>query len=266
MGNRAVITEDINGIGIYLHWNGGKDSVNAFLTYCKLRGFRADDYGMARLTQVICNFFGGGLSVGIDLCKNLDTDNGDNGTYIIKNWEIVDRLYFDGEEQTGYNLDEFLQAIDEAQPENERLGSYLTSKPVSIGELKIGDKVVFIDDLHGTPTEGIVSGFGESGKVVNGTDVSGIPYINRYSTDSPESNINNYLHKYDIRLAAKEETEKPEITINEELNGIEIKFNSIPTQETREALKTNGFRWNRKKAVWYAKYTPERLGFAKQTL
>lgn len=42
MGNRAVITnydhekgETIkpNAIGIYLHWNGGMDSVTAFLTY-----------------------------------------------------------------------------------------------------------------------------------------------------------------------------------------------------------------------------------------
>ena len=37
MGNRAVITTkenmDNNGIGIYLHWNGGRDSVRAFLKY-----------------------------------------------------------------------------------------------------------------------------------------------------------------------------------------------------------------------------------------
>ena len=40
MGNRAIITTkkdfDNNGIGVYLHWNGGRDSVQAFLTYCKL--------------------------------------------------------------------------------------------------------------------------------------------------------------------------------------------------------------------------------------
>ena len=67
MGNRAVITTvdgwKNNGIGIYLHWNGGKDSIEAFLKYCKLRGFRNGDYGMARLTQVIANFFGGELSI-----------------------------------------------------------------------------------------------------------------------------------------------------------------------------------------------------------
>lgn len=68
MGNRAVITtsKDVevdksNDIGIYLHWNGGRDSVEAFLTYCRISGFRPpehDCYGWARLCQVIANFFG----------------------------------------------------------------------------------------------------------------------------------------------------------------------------------------------------------------
>jgi hypothetical protein len=37
MGNRAVITDNKQRIGIYLHWNGGRDSVEAFLKYCELR-------------------------------------------------------------------------------------------------------------------------------------------------------------------------------------------------------------------------------------
>lgn len=119
MGNRAVITTRQKKIGIYLHWNGGRDSVEAFLTYCKLQEFRCppDDYGWTRLCQVIANFFGGGgLSVGIDEYYKLDTDNGDNGVYIIENWEIVDREYFDGIEQQNYDLIEMLIAIDESQP------------------------------------------------------------------------------------------------------------------------------------------------------
>jgi hypothetical protein len=35
MGNRAVITTEQKRIGVYLHWNGGLDSVEGFLTYCK---------------------------------------------------------------------------------------------------------------------------------------------------------------------------------------------------------------------------------------
>ena len=51
-------------------------------------------------------------------------------------------------------------------------------------------------------------------------------------------------------------------TINEKLNGIEIKFDSKPAAEIRTTLKENGFRWHHKKALWYAKNTPERLTLA----
>lgn len=129
MGNRAVITtrEDFNnnGLGIYLHWNGGRDSVNAFLTYCNIQGFRSptdDSYGMARLCQVIANFFSGGLSIGIDQIEYLDCDNWDNGVYIIDGWEIVGREYFNGEEQDNYPLYNMLCEIDDRQPEAYQLG------------------------------------------------------------------------------------------------------------------------------------------------
>ena len=138
MGNRAVITAsrdfDVaksNDIGIYLHWNGGRDSVEAFLTYCKLKGHcspERDNYGWARLCQVIGNFFGGSLSIGIDKCCNLDCDNFDNGVYVIKDWEIVDRKYNGNREQNEYNIVEMLKHIDETQPEDERLGNDLIDK------------------------------------------------------------------------------------------------------------------------------------------
>ena len=139
MGNRAVITTskaiDVassTDTAIYIHWNGGRDSVEAFLTYCKLREFRppeTDCYGWARLCQVIANFFGAdGLSVGIDKCCNLDCDNYDNGVYIIENWNIIDRKYHSGFEQNEYDLIEMLIAIDEAQPINQQLGKeFLTA-------------------------------------------------------------------------------------------------------------------------------------------
>jgi hypothetical protein len=50
--------------------------------------------------------------------------------------------------------------------------------------------------------------------------------------------------------------------INEELNGIEITFDSKPSAETLEALKANGYRWHRVCKFWYAKQTPERLALA----
>ena len=130
MGNRAVITTKENfvnnGVGVYLHWNGGRDSVEGFLKYCELRGFRdpdKDDYGWARLVQVIANFMGpDGLSVGVDVVDNLDCRNGDNGVYFIEGWKIVGRRNYKGSEQKHYNLEDLLLAIDAAQPPAGRLG------------------------------------------------------------------------------------------------------------------------------------------------
>lgn len=99
MGNRAVIAsadEKEKGVGIYVHWNGGIESIEAFLAYCEMKGFREptdDNYGWAYLATVIGNFFGDGLSVGVDLCDHLDTNNGDNGVYYIDGWKVVGRSY-----------------------------------------------------------------------------------------------------------------------------------------------------------------------------
>lgn len=120
MGNRAVITFD-KQVGIYLHWNGGLDSVEAFLKYCELKQHRPDDYGIARLAQVIGNFFGGTTSVGVGKYSSLDCDNFDNGVYVVENWKVVRRIFFSGDEQDEYKLLEMLKAIDEKQPVDEQL-------------------------------------------------------------------------------------------------------------------------------------------------
>lgn len=132
MGNRAVITtsksknvKNSRDIGIYILWNGGRDSVEAFLTYCKLKGYRSpsdDNYGWAHLCQVICNYFSEN-SVRIDNCRNLYCDNKDNGVYIIKGWKIVGRQYFNKTEQHAYDFNRLLLDIDLAQPVNEQLGA-----------------------------------------------------------------------------------------------------------------------------------------------
>lgn len=52
------------------------------------------------------------------------------------------------------------------------------------------------------------------------------------------------------------------LTLNQELNGIEISFDCKPVAATLNALKGIGFRWHSKRRVWYAKNTPERLELA----
>lgn len=101
MGNRAVITTapfDENNIGIYVHWNGGRESIEGFLNACFDLGYRDPvgdpSYALARLTQAIGVFFGGSTSVGVNVCSKLDCDNGDNGTYLIgAGWKIVGREF-----------------------------------------------------------------------------------------------------------------------------------------------------------------------------
>jgi hypothetical protein len=123
MGNRAVITTEDKQLGVYVHWNGGRASIEAFLLYCKLKGYRCpenDCYGWARLCQVIGNFFGGELSVGIDKYDRLDTDNGDNGVYIIKDWQIVGKEFEELEPLDVEYMEDVLTQINNAQPVGER--------------------------------------------------------------------------------------------------------------------------------------------------
>lgn len=97
MGNRAVIAFKSETIkkelspAIYLHWNGSKYSVEAFLKAAKEFGIRGEDptYCMSRLAQVIGNKIGGTLSMGIGCYGNFGHP-GDNGVFWIKNWEIVE--------------------------------------------------------------------------------------------------------------------------------------------------------------------------------
>lgn len=126
MGNRAVITDVEKKIGVYLHWNGGRDTIEPLLAYCNLKGYRdpIDDpyYSLARFTQVAANFLGGTTSIGIGLFSELDTDNYDNGTYVIgEDWKIVDRLFHKGSEQNYYKFLPMLRAINNGQPVNEQL-------------------------------------------------------------------------------------------------------------------------------------------------
>jgi len=120
MGNRAVLTFDTfskKGLGIYLHWNGGRDSVEGFLEATKqVMGGRLGDssYGRARLLGVINTFMAGNLSLGMGACEQLDCDNYDNGVYIIdsEKMEIKGRKFFDNKaEQSTHNVKEFAQDI-----------------------------------------------------------------------------------------------------------------------------------------------------------
>lgn len=102
MGNRALIimekpTEALPIVpAIYVHWNGGIESVLAMCQVCKDRGFRTPggdaSYAMARMVGVWHEFFGldDSLSLGV-LTYDGKSDHGDNGVYLLGgDWEVIE--------------------------------------------------------------------------------------------------------------------------------------------------------------------------------
>jgi hypothetical protein len=108
MGNRAVITFDTHDKApcIYLHRNGGRASVEAFLHAAKLLQITLPDdlplgeaktWAMDRLAQLLAHRFFGcevGTTVYRTTYGRADTDNWDNGVYIVDiYWDIVGRRF-----------------------------------------------------------------------------------------------------------------------------------------------------------------------------
>lgn len=95
MGNRAFVVFEERGDkpdhGVYLHWNGGPESVLAFLQAMLDRGWTRMDYASARFCAVASEFFDSegedsGLSLGVmgfDPEKPENSDPGDNGIYYV---------------------------------------------------------------------------------------------------------------------------------------------------------------------------------------
>lgn len=126
MGDRAVISNKSKKMGVYLHWYGYREFVESVLAYCDVKKYRSpdvdDEYGWARLCQVAGNTIGGNLSVGVGIFNRMDTDNWDNGTFIIKDWDIVDRLFTHSkDEKMKDTMFENLKYINNKQPKDEQL-------------------------------------------------------------------------------------------------------------------------------------------------
>ena len=216
MGNTGIIKGKGSNIGLYLHWNGGYDSVLAFTQYCKLKGYRSpedDCYGLARLCQVVTNFFGGGLSVGIlnmtgaeHMTKEIAADyGGDNGIYEIKDWNIIAHWTENGviaeayESHEGYDLTEFLLYIDSHMPVEEQLGKeFIMAEETDVAELKAGDTVYIYRFDKGYEKHTVV-GIAPEDYFRNGF-VGGLPYVDLYGTDGNYmQNGNNFIRTKTIR-------------------------------------------------------------------
>lgn len=119
---KGFVADNPHEVGVYLHWNGVRDDVEAFLGACKELGYRggaSDNYGIARFAQTVCNFFGGkGLSCGVDTLNRLDTNNYDNGVYVVDdNWKIIGREFVacceqtERDEQTERSIENFTKFL-----------------------------------------------------------------------------------------------------------------------------------------------------------
>jgi hypothetical protein len=100
MGNRAIVKFN-DSIGIYLHWNGGPESIGAFLEEAqrrKLRTFESDPtYAVAGFVQIVREFFSYAsrpdhleysLSCGVGNPSSMD--DSDNGVYEIRHgWKCA---------------------------------------------------------------------------------------------------------------------------------------------------------------------------------
>ena len=202
MSNSGIIVfEDNKDLGLYLHWNGGRDSVEAFLQYCRLTkktgGFQ---YGLPSLFQIIKNW---SIELG-DIITNPFNYGTDNGLYIIdKKWNILDRKKFNGIEQNEYKLDEFLKDLDESQPVEYQLGEeYFKGEFIKREDIKIGDEVFITTNIDYKTKKYKVIGIGID-RMVNGRRVKNIPYINFCDYRGYENNINNYLLEESYRVIKK---------------------------------------------------------------
>lgn len=236
MGNRAVITTPERKIGLYLHWNGGRDTIEPLLKYCELQRYRppsSDEYGWARMCQVMGNFFGGSTSLGIGpYTTDRRMDPGDNGIYVIEGWKIADHLVSEydeewnfigmrsfgpSEERKSHEFDSMLRSLDASMPEELRLGELLGSVEVPAGELEVGDEVWMFDSVRGKWESFPVVGFGQPrfNRIAVQVDMPDgkrdiaypdLPYVANYDHDGDFSwNCNNYVHGDTARIKPRSE-------------------------------------------------------------
>lgn len=158
MGNRAVIITEAADMGLYLHWEGSPEQVQAFLSFCHMMEYRPpeqDEYGWAQLAKVIGNYIdqnqrSHGLSIGLfpitsprNSPQNLPVNAvvkeasageslhsrispellaslspGDNGVYVIRQWEIILHVggYSQDEPMMPCELLAWLKDINDCQP------------------------------------------------------------------------------------------------------------------------------------------------------
>lgn len=202
MGNRAFIMAEGASTGIYLSWNGGRDSVEAFLQYAELSGLPPlgrKNEGLPAFVTVLVNFFGNhGLHVHLDQCDPewpQGSDPGDNGVYVVNGFGITGRYGICGPEQQRHELDALLRSIDAAQPERDRLGAYLDAVEVATSDLQAGDQVLLPRRFGDDESSGRYREY-----AVLGRTAAGVPYVDMFEGQDNSKNPNALLHFETVKV------------------------------------------------------------------
>lgn len=146
MGNRAVIvSKEVFNAGegpcVYLHWNGGLDSVKPLLDFTK--EINKGKFSIKKLFEIAKVVF---HSAYYENYKTTDKNNWDNGTYVIdQNYEIVAREFMEGREQQEHKYEEMYKHIEEDY--NEYLETMkLIDKIEAAKELKVNIEEQFLGE------------------------------------------------------------------------------------------------------------------------
>ena len=198
MGNRALIIGKGSNVGIYLHWNGGRDSVEAFLRWAELSKLPSlENRGEIALAAVIANFFGNdGSSISLETVDRANLEASapwDSGIYVVEEHKIVERINPPQFEQSSHDLTEMLIFIDSRQPERDQLGTrFLLAEERPSAELAAGEQVYIREH------------FGEEKYVVRTVlgHIDGTPYVDRYANQDTAKNPNSLIREPVVRIAA----------------------------------------------------------------
>lgn len=196
MGNRAFLYPETakpgqRVLGVYLHWNGGPDSVIPLIRYCKMKKYRpfSDGYGVARLAQVMGNFFNGTTSLGVEFEKPECVDTNHTPYCITDNWEIKNiNDYKDDDWPDEQHIREFLVELNNSQPKEDRLPEvFMFEDRPDPATVKPGSKIIWHDEIWHK--------FKKATVYLNASDK---PAIRRYG--NWKNNINCELENTDFRL------------------------------------------------------------------
>lgn len=214
MGNRALLVANEADIGLYLHWNGGRDSINAFLKYAEyaqLPPINENNDWLPPFITVLKNFFGNdGHVVYLESINQDDLNNihYDNGVYLLDGFEITERINPPHIEQDAHDLHDMLINIDKAQPPADQLGGFLHGLETSVADLRVGDRVFLphfsnFDGQLGRYRTHTVLGFADNDSnnpLAHRERFKGKPYVDMFDKQDNALNPNSYITTDTVRV------------------------------------------------------------------